>query len=273
VDNQFPRWRSLPLRRWEQPGSDHVIYRLGDELAVRFPRHAGAIGQARTELKWLPRLAPHLPLAIPEPVAVGEPALGYPWAWAVARWLPGTVATVDELGDSRAVARTLAAFVLALQAFPEVTTPTGGSGLPERDDATRAAIAAVAGDFDAKGLLAVWDEALAAPGWNRPPVWFHGDFHTGNLLTVGGRLSAVIDFGGLGFGDPARDLMMPFSLMTARARAAFRDELRVDDATWARGRGWALTGGVIAHRAYAKTNPRVRAATTRQLHGVLDISS
>ncbi|MEV6634402.1 phosphotransferase [Actinoplanes sp. NPDC051470] len=98
VDNQFPAWAGRPLRRWEQAGSDHVIYRLGDELSVRFPRHTGAIGQARKEMEWLPRLAPHLPLSIPVPVAVGEPALGYPWAWAVAGWLPGAVATMDELG-------------------------------------------------------------------------------------------------------------------------------------------------------------------------------
>lgn len=249
-----------------------MIYRLGDELSVRFPRHAGAIGQARKEMAWLPRLAPHLPLDIPAPVAVGEPALGYPWAWAATRWLPGAVATVDELGDSPAVARTLASFVLALQGFPAVGE-VSASRLADRDRSTREAIRQVAGDFDAERLLAVWEAAVDAPAWDRAPVWYHGDFHTGNLLTVDGRLSAVIDFGGLGYGDPAPDLMMAFSLMTPAARAVFRAELGVDDGTWARGRGHALTGGVIAHRAYARTNPRVRAATTRQLTAVLDIGS
>jgi len=267
VDKQFPQWAALPLRLLDPAGSDHVIYRLGDEFSVRLPRHAGAIGQAEKEFHWLPRLAPHLPLAIPVPVGVGEPDFGYPWPWAVSRWLDGQVATVEALGGSAEAAVELGEFLAALQHVPAVSgrADLTAEPLAERDRSTRAAIAQVDGVFDAAAITDVWDAALSAPGWDRPPVWFHGDFHTGNLLTVDGRLSAVIDFGGLGVGDPACDLMIAFTLLSATSRAVFRDALGVDDATWARGRGWALATGLNAYVSYAAVNPRVAAQTTRQI--------
>ncbi|MEU4144326.1 aminoglycoside phosphotransferase family protein [Streptomyces parvulus] len=271
VGTQFPQWAGLPLRRFEPAGSDHAIYRLGEELSVRLPRHAGAVGQAAKELRWLPRFAPHVPLAVPVPVAVGRPAFGCPWPWAVSRWLAGEVATAASLGDSSPAAAELAQFLTALQGFApedipgdardELTCPP----LSDRDDETRVAIAELGGMFGGAAMTELWDAALDAPGWDRSPVWFHGDFHTGNLLTVDGRLSAVIDFGGLGVGDPARDLMIAFTLMSPRVRAVFRDALGVDDATWLRGRGWALATGLNAYTCYAAVDPRVAAQTTRQI--------
>ncbi|MEU4175967.1 aminoglycoside phosphotransferase family protein [Streptomyces sp. NPDC026589] len=272
VDTQFPQWADLPLKLLDPAGSDHVIYRLGEDLSVRLPRHAGARGQAMKESEWLPRLAPHLPLAIPVPVGVGEPDFGYPWPWAVSRWLDGDVATAGALADSSGSAVQLAEFLTALQAFVPEDVPVEdaredltGRPLTDRDRATRAAIAEVDGAFDAVAMTELWDAALSAPGWDGPPVWFHGDFHTGNLLTVAGRLSAVIDFGELGIGDPACDLIIAFTLMSARSRAVFRDTLGVDDATWTRGRGWALATGLNAYTSYAAVNPRVAAQTTRQI--------
>jgi aminoglycoside phosphotransferase (APT) family kinase protein len=272
VDTQFSRWAGLPLELLYPAGSDHVIYRLGKKLAVRLPRHAGAIGQASKELEWLPRLAPYLPLAIPVPLAVGEPAFGYPWPWSVSRWLDGEVATAEELADSPAAAVQLGEFLIALHQFApaEILALATRENLrtrplTERDQATRAAISAVDGVFDGAALTRLWDEALSAPGWDRPPVWVHGDFHTGNLLTVGGRVSAVIDWGGLAVGDPACDLTVAFTLMSARSRADFRATLEMDDATWTRGRGWALTTGLNAYTTYAAVSPRVAAQTTRQI--------
>lgn len=272
VDTQFPQWAELPLELLDPAGSDHVIYRLGEELSVRLPRHTGAIGQAKKESEWLPRLSPHLPLAIPVPVGVGEPAFDYPWPWAVSRWLDGEVATAEALAGSSGTAVKLAEFLTALQQFAPEDIPVEDARedltvrpLADRDRATRAAIAEVGGAFDTAALTELWDAALSAPGWDRPPVWFHGDFHTGNLLTVDGRLSAVIDFGGLGIGDPACDLTIAFTLMSAGSRAAFRAALGVDDATWTRGRGWALTTGLNAYTSYATVNPRVAAQTTRQI--------
>ncbi|WP_433546904.1 aminoglycoside phosphotransferase family protein [Streptomyces sp. CA-294286] len=276
VDTQFPQWAGLPLRPFVPAGSDHVIHRLGEELAVRLPRHAGAIGQARKEFRWLPRLAPHLPLAIPVPVAVGEPGFGYPWPWAVSRWVQGEVATADALADSTGVATELACFLRALQRFALHDLPSGtareglsGWSLAGRDRATRSAIAEVDGVFDGTAMTELWDAAMGAPAWDRPPVWFHGDFHTGNLLTVDGRLSAVIDFGGLGIGDPACDLMIAFTLMTPGSRTAFRDTLGVDDATWLRGRGWAMATGLNAYTSYAAVDPRVATQTARQINEAL----
>jgi aminoglycoside phosphotransferase (APT) family kinase protein len=276
VDTQFPQWAGLPLKLLNPAGSDHVIYRLGEELSVRLPRHAGAIGQARKEFEWLPRLAPHLPLAVPVPVGVGDPDFGYPWPWAVSRWLDGEVATVEALAGSSTAAVELAQFLAALQQFAPEDIPAEnshedltGRPLSDRDRATRVAIAQVDGVFDAAAMTALWDAALSAPGWDRPPVWFHGDFHTGNLLTVDGRLSAVIDFGGLGTGDPACDLMIAFTLMSADTRAIFRTALEVDDATWMRGRGWALATALNAYTSYAAVNPRVAEQTTRQIKQAL----
>nr|WP_279626621.1 aminoglycoside phosphotransferase family protein [Amycolatopsis regifaucium] len=235
-------------------------------MSVRLPRHAGAIKQARKEAEWLPRLAPHLPLAVPVPVEVGEPDFGYPWPWAVTRWLDGEVATADALSGSPETAVVLAEFLTALHRFDAAKTDDlVGPPLATRDAATRAAITKVDDAFDAGAMGELWTAALAAPEWDRPPVWFHGDFHTGNLLMTGGRLSAVIDFGELGMGDPACDLMIAFTLMSAETRATFRTALDVDDATWVRGRGWALATGLNAYVTYAAVNPRVAAQTTRQI--------
>ncbi|GGS72661.1 hypothetical protein GCM10010222_11820 [Streptomyces tanashiensis] len=272
VDTQFPQWAELPLELVDPAGSDHVIYRMGEGLSVRLPRHAGAIGQAPKESEWLPRLAPHLPLAVPVPVGVGEPGFGYPWPWAVSRWLDGEVATAEALGDSSEAAVELAGFLTALQRFEPGEISAQGARedltarpLVARDRATRAAIAEVDGPFDTAAMTELWEAALSAPDGDGPPVWFHGDFHTGNLLTVDGRLSAVIDFGGLGIGDPACDLILAFTLMSAGSRAAFRAALGVDDATWIRGRGWALATGLNAYTSYAAVNPRIAAQTTRQI--------
>ncbi len=266
VDTQFPQWAGLPLKPLNPAGSDHVIYRLGKELSVRLPRHAGAVGQARKEFQWLPRLAPHLPLAVPVPVGVGDPDFGYPWSWAVSRWLDGEVATVEALSDSSRAAMELAHFLSDLQRFAPEDVCREHPGRPHRLAVVRP------GPRDAarhrrgrwhvrrRGDDRTVGRGAERPGWDRPPVWFHGDFHTGNLLTVDGRLSAVIDFGGLGTGDPACDLMIAFTLMTADSRAVFRGALGVDDATWMRGRGWALATGLNAYTAYAAVNPSSRRA-------------
>jgi aminoglycoside phosphotransferase (APT) family kinase protein len=276
IARQFPQWAGLTLQRLSPAGSDHLIYRLGRELTVRLPRHPGAIGQATKEARWLPLLAPHLPLAIPEPVVVGEPDLGYPWPWAVSRWMAGETATVEALAASNEAANALAEFLSALQHIAPadlqavgVSEELGAELLTGRDSATRRAIAALDGVFDAAAMTRVWDEALAAPGWQRPEVWFHGDFHTGNLLTIDGCLRAVIDFGGLGIGDPACDVTIAFTLMCPETRVVFRKVLGVDDATWARGRGWALATGLNAYASYAAVNPRVAAQTSRQINAAL----
>ena len=254
---QFPQWADLPIERVESAGTDNAIYRLGDDMAVRLPRIHWAIEQVDKEHRWLPKLAPLLPLAIPAPLAKGAPGEGYPWAWSVQRWLEGENATVESVADLHQAATDLARFVIALQRIDPSDGPPAGRGvsLALRDAAMRAAIAEVRGLLDTDAVTAAWEVALGAPEWDRSPVWVHGDLLPGNLLVERGRLSAVIDFGGLGVGDPACDLMIAWSLFSGESREVFRAALGVDDATWARGRGHALSQAIIFIPYYLDTNP------------------
>ena len=242
---QFPHWANLPIEPVHSSGTDNAIYRLGDDMAVRLPRIERASEQIDKEHQWVPTLAPHLPLAVPVPLAKGMPGEGYPWHWCVCRWLAGENATVERIRNLRQAAIDLAHFIAALQQISSVSGPAAGThnfgrGAPLalRDADTRAAIARVDGMFDTRGVTEVWETALNAPVWYGPPVWIHGDLQSGNLLVDRGPLSAVIDFGGLGVGDPACDLMIAWTLFTGESRHVFRAALTVDNATWARGRGW-----------------------------------
>ncbi|MER6761691.1 MULTISPECIES: aminoglycoside phosphotransferase family protein [Amycolatopsis] len=269
---QLPELAGLPLARLDPAGSDNVIYRLGTELSVRLPRGEWAAGQPEKEARCLPRLAPHLPLAIPEPIALGSPTEGYPWHWSVSRWLPGSPPDIGGLPHPDQTAAELARFVAALHRIPaDAALAPGphngfiGAPLARRDTETRVAIAETADVFDSSALTAIWDAALAAPPWPHPPVWVHGDLHPGNLLMADGRVSAVLDFGGLGVGDPACDALIAWTLLPASAREIFRAESGFDEDTWTRGRGYALCTGLNAYTAYAATNPRVAASTRHQI--------
>jgi aminoglycoside phosphotransferase (APT) family kinase protein len=273
---QLPHWADLPIEPIPSPGTDNAIYRLGDDMAVRLPRIHWATGQPEKEHRWLPGLAPLLPLAVPAPLAKGAPAEGYPWHWSVHRWLEGETATPDRIADPRAAATALGRFVAALQRIDPAGGPPPGAhnssrGVPlaRRDRETRAAIAALDGIVDADRVTAAWEAALAVPAWHGPAVWLHGDLQAGNLLAVRGRLSAVIDFGCLGVGDPACDAMVAWTYLTAGTRDAFREALPVDDATWARGRGWALSVGLIALPYYRRTNPFLAGIARRAIDEVL----
>lgn len=258
---QFPRWARLTVEPVASAGTDNALFGLGDDLVVRLPRIRGAAAQAAMELEWLPRLGPLLPLAVPVPLVVGAPADGYPWPWAVYRWLEGEVASIDRLADPCGAAASLGAFVTALQRIPADGWPSAaprsprGRPLATRDADVREAIAALSATFPAAELTAAWEEALQAPAWHGAPTWLHGDLHATNLLARDGRLCAVIDFGCAGVGDPACDLMAAWTFLSGATRAAFREAAPGDDAAWARGRGWALSVGLIALPYYETTNP------------------
>jgi aminoglycoside phosphotransferase (APT) family kinase protein len=272
---QFPQWADLPIAPVPSAGTDNALYRLGDDLVARLPRIQDATGQVEKEQRWLPTLAPHLPLAIPAPLAKGEPGEGYPYPWAVCRWLPGENGTLNRLDDPRQAATDLARFIAALQRIDATDVPgnLGNRGVPlaTRDAYTRAAIADAhnLGLIDTAAVLAAWEAALQAPAWDRPPVWLHGDLQSGNLLAVDGRLSAVIDFGCLNVGDPATDVMTAWLYLPAEVRDDFRAALAVDDATWARGRGWAVSVSVVALPYYHLTNPTLAGISRRAIEEVL----
>jgi aminoglycoside phosphotransferase (APT) family kinase protein len=235
------------------------MYRLGADMAVRLPRIPSAAGNVDTEQRWLPRLAPVLPLAIPVPLGKGVPAEGFPYPWSVYRWLDGeNVLDAPIVELSRAAAQ-LGRFVAALRRFDGTGGPPSFRGGPiaARDGDVRAAIRDLGEDgiVDRDAATAAWRTATAAAAWDGPPVWVHADLHPANLLSRHGRLAAVLDFGGLGIGDPACDMLPAWTLLTASTRDVFRAQAQVDDATWRRGRGWGLYFGLGALHVYRVTNP------------------
>jgi aminoglycoside phosphotransferase (APT) family kinase protein len=273
---QFPQWADLPIAPVRSAGTDNAIYRLGGDIAVRLPRLQVASERLDKEHRWLPRLAPLLPLDIPVPLAKGAPGVGYPWHWSVCRWLDGETATVARLSDPGQAAVELAQFIAALQEIDSTAGPPPGShnffrGVPlaARDAGTRTAISSLHGTIDGDLATAAWEAALQAPEWRGRPLWIHGDLQPGNLLVKEGRLSAVIDFGDLGVGDPACDLMVAWNLFPADTRTDFREALAVDDAAWARGRGWALSFGLIALPYYRNTNPALAQIARHTIDEVL----
>ncbi|MCO5191788.1 MAG: aminoglycoside phosphotransferase family protein [Anaerolineae bacterium] len=265
---QFPQWADLPVTRIESDGTDNAIYRLGDDKVVRLPIIYWATEQIHREHRWLPQIAPLLPLAVPVPIAKGEPGAGYLWHWSVYQWLEGDNAAIDRLVDPCAAALDLAHFILALQEIETDSAPDDsnrGQPLTRHDAQIRAGIMTLQDTFDTTVLSRIWDEAVNAPKWQGPPVWFHGDLKPGNLLAQDGRLSAVIDFGCMGVGDPACDMMAAWLFFSTESRTVFRTALQADDAIWARGRGWALYVGVMAFPYYRKTNPGFAAIAGRTL--------
>mgnify|MGYP000439310394 CR=1 FL=1 len=276
VDGQFPGWAGLPLVGVPSGGTDHTLYRLGQGLVVRFPRAASAVAQADKEWAWLPKLAPGLPLRIPAPVARGEAAEGYPLRWSVCPWVEGVDETQARFARPGEAAERLGAFVAALQGLDATGGPPPGQhnfgrGVPlaQRDVGARESIEALVGVLDAGVMLEVWEDALAAPVWDRAPVWLHGDLHPGNVVLTEGRLASVIDFGGLGVGDPACDVMAAWTLFEAPARARFRAAVGVDEACWRRGRGWALSFAAGALSYYMGRNPVLAGIARRTLERIV----
>ncbi|MCF0082853.1 aminoglycoside phosphotransferase family protein [Streptomyces lomondensis] len=259
VTEQFPRWAGQPLRRLESSGTENAMFRLGEDKVVRLPRHPRAVDAITHELRWLPRLGPGLPAASPEPLGQGEPGEAFPWPWSVYGWLDGRNPVPGALEEPERLAEDLAAYVRALRRKDASQGPLGYRGVPlaTRDSFLREALAQLAGRVDTAAVAKAWEEALRAPEYTGPPVWAHGDLMAGNLLVTGGRLSAVIDFGTVGVGDPAVDLISAWCVLPAEVRGVFREAVGAGEAEWARGRGWALSIAVIALPYYWETNPPV----------------
>jgi aminoglycoside phosphotransferase (APT) family kinase protein len=251
VAAQFPAWADLPIEQVTPGGWDNRTFRLGEALSVRLPSAAWYAAQVAKEHRWLPALAPHVPLPIPAPLAHGRPTAEYPWPWSVYRWLCGEPAATGHIADLSHFAADLAGFLLALYAIDATAGPPAGTHnfwrggpLAVYDEETRQAAQTLAGEIDGAAALAVWDAALAST-WEAAPVWVHGDVAVGNLLVSDGRLCAVIDFGSSGVGDPACDLVIAWTLLSGESRQVFRGSLPFDAGTWARGRGWALWKALI----------------------------
>ncbi len=262
VAEQFPQWAGLPVVAVATAGTENAIFRLGGEMAVRLPYRPGNDQQLEKLQRWLPELGPGLPLPVPEVLARGAACRNFPAAWSVVRWLGGEEAALERFRDPVQAAETLAAFVRALMAMNADGAPAPGAhnfrrGVPlsGRDGMTRRAIAESDGLVGTKALTRAWEQAFAAAPGAGPPTWLHGDLAPDNLLVENGKLSAVIDWGGLGAGDPATELLPAWNLFRGESRAAYRAALGLDDAAWARGRGWVLSTAVVALPYYRHTLP------------------
>ncbi|MZE76272.1 aminoglycoside phosphotransferase family protein [Streptomyces xinghaiensis] len=278
IAGQFPQWAGLAVQRVPSGGTVNAMFRLGDGMVVRLPLTEGGAADISLEQEWLPRLAPQLPTAVPEVLGAGRPAEGYPWPWSVYRWLEGEIPEPEALGDPERLAGDLAGFVAAMRSIP---VPPGvprahrGGPVASLDTETRAAIGQLRGipqeGVDCGAVTAVWEDALRAPEGDGPPVWLHADLMPGNLLVDGGgRLTAVIDFGCTGTGDPACDLFPAWNLLPSGAREVFRETLGVDDASWRRGRGRTLSQALIALPYYRETNPAMARNARHVIRAVLE---
>jgi aminoglycoside phosphotransferase (APT) family kinase protein len=261
VAAQFPQWADLPVRPVAAGGWDNRTFHLGDTMSVRLPTGPAYALAVEKEHRWLPVLAPHLPLPIPDPLAMGAPGEGYPYPWSVYRWIDGEPARADAIGDLTEFATATAGFLVALSDVPPRGGPEPGEHnwyrggpLQHYDADTRKAIDALDGHLPADTALEIWTAALRAT-WDGRPVWFHGDVAPGNLLLRDGVLAAVIDFGTSGVGDPSCDLAIAWTVPHGAFRDAFRDRMAVDSATWARGRGWALWKALITYAGARQSDP------------------
>jgi len=276
LHSQFSGWDVQSIIRLPSHGTDNALFRLGEAHLIRMPRIHWAARDPIKEHEWLPRLAPHLPLEVPVPLTLGQPDCGYPWHWTICPWLEGMTRAVNETVDPIQTALDLADFIRALHALdasdgpmPDEAGSSRGVPLRTRDSAFREAHAQLDGSFDKRRILSLWNEVLQTPEWASSPVWIHGDLQEGNLLFRADQLAAVIDFGGLAVGDPACDVMAAWLYLSAEAREPFREALDIDDATWMRARGWALSVGVIAYPYYKHSNPKLASIAKRAISEVL----
>jgi len=260
--SQMPQWAELPLRLVEPIGTDNVMIRLGDTLAVRLPRIAAAAAAITKEQRLVPRIAPHLPISVPVPVGVGVPGQGYPWSWSVYRWVVGRNPEPGE-ADLR-LAGELADFIRALRGVDTFGLTAHDSlrsyradSIQLRDTVTRACIEDCAGLLDTVTVVRAWEQALRVAEFTGPPVWMHADLHPGNLLVQNGQLAAVLDWGGLALGDPAPDCLVAWTLLTPQTRPTFRARVDVEGDTWRRGRAWALSIALVALPYYSRTNTQI----------------
>ena len=253
VAEQFPAWADLAVTKVDLDGWDNATFRLGETMSVRLPSHEAYVPQIEKEHRWLPVLAPQLPLPIPQPLAKGAPSAVFPRPWSVYGWHPGSPANVSRIRDLETFAGELAGFLVALYAVDTAGGPAAGAHSFARggpvsvsDDAVREAVEASAAVVDADAVTATWEAALDAETVPAPSVWVHGDVTGANLLVDdAGALHAVIDFGCSAVGDPACDLTIAWTMFSGASRELFRAAIEVDEATWARARGWALWKAIL----------------------------
>ena len=272
VAAQFPAWASLTISPVPSAGTDNKLFRLGDRMVVRLPKILWAVDYIIKEFDWLTAHGAILPLVTPTPMAMGVANEDFPWAWAIYGWINGTNPTAESLTDWNEVANQLAQFVVAMGSIeaPSGVATNRGVALRQRHKFVQYSLDKLDGIVDVQAARQLWNFSLEIPQWNGGNAWVHGDIKAGNLLESNGAISAVIDFGCLSLGDPACDLIVAWNMLPISARNTFRLATGVDDATWLRGRGWALSIALIEIPYYLHTNAAMIAEALYVISQILD---
>jgi len=248
IANQFPEYANLDIVSVEKQGHDNRTYRLGPDLLIRMPVAGSYALKVPKEHKLLPKLSSQLSINIPEPIKIGAPSKDYPYPFSIYKWLEGQSANHLTIDDTilESIALQLANFLKELELIDEVDGPTPGQHnwwrgdhISIYDKGAREQIAHLADVIDRNEALDLWIKACATK-WHKPSVWIHGDFSSGNILIKDNKLSGVIDFGGMGIGDPACDLVIAWTFLKDKSRSIFKESIDLDDATWLRAKAWAL---------------------------------
>lgn len=252
IDNQFPEWRNLVITPVEHGGNDNRTFHLGEKMAIRMPSDKAYEPQVEKEAKWLPKLAQYLSIPITVPLGKGKPTKDYPYVWSVNKWVYGDTVTQNNV-ELNQFARDLSEFLTELQSINASEGPESGAhnfyrgcNLSVYHHETLDAIQLLSSEIDEDKCMDIWNKALSTE-WTKQPVWIHGDVAPGNLITKNGRLSGVIDFGIMGTGDPACDLVMAWTFFDKESRQIFIKHMDLDKDTWNRAKGWALWKALITY--------------------------
>jgi len=258
VLQQFPQYKSLPLQKVNSTGTVNAIYKLGDELCIRLPMTAWANDSLQTEFNVLPIISKSVSITVPNIIEKGHPSSDFPFNWAIYNWIPGAIYNNAHAHISETeTAKTLAKFIQELRMInTEKHHPKAGRlPLQQLDEATTTAISNCKGDIDTESALQLWQKLLTLAPWDNKPVWIHADLLKPNLLVYGGKLSAIIDFGSAGIGDPAFDIVPAWATLTSKSRQLFKNLLAVDNDTWLRAKAYALHQAVLIIPYYRESNP------------------
>ncbi len=277
VDDQFPQWRSLPIRSIASHGTVNAIFRIGERLTARFPLQAADVDSAR---RWLEseadaarELAGRTRFPTPEPVALGEPGAGYPLPWSVQTWLPGVAATDQDPGESVAFAHDLAEFIAGVRAIDTRGRTFSGKGrggdLRSHDVWMQTCFEKSERLLDVPRLRRAWADLRSLPRSAAADVMSHGDLIPGNVLVSNGRLAGILDVGGLGPADPALDLVSAWHLLETRPRHVLREDLHCADLDWERGKAWAFIQAMGLVWYYVESNLAMSRMGQRTLERVM----
>lgn len=281
VDVQFPQWRGLPIKEFRSQGTVNALFRVGDRLAARFPLEPGVVETTRrwleSEAEAARELLGRTRFRTPEPVAIGEPGEGYPLPWSVQTWLPGTVATVEDPSGSVAFAHDLADFIRGVRAIDTRGRTFNGEGrggdLRSHDAWMETCFERSERLMGVPPLRQMWGVLRGLPLSGAGDVTSHGDLIPGNVLVSDGRLTGVIDVGGLGPADPALDLVCAWHLLDAGPRQVLRDDISCGDIEWERGKAWAFEQAMGAVWYYVESNPAMSLMGRRTLHRIMGVAS